>query len=283
MTIRIALIVTGDMEKRALGASLHRVFPSADVEWVDTQRTDCFTSCKLGDVPVLRSPSGADSSVTKLANALIAAADPGRKGLSANLAIAVEDLEVCNRLQPERVVKWVRDAVEDALRDDVLREWWPSADRRERCRQRVQERCSFHLFSPMTEAYFFGEVDALARAGAQHSARIDPTSDLESFKTDDKDYLNPTTEHEHKEDPAHHPKEYRRFLCRPGDYKETAGGVDALKLLDWAAVTERREHVLFARSLFADIAEAVGAPSPFPGETHPLTRVRSGGLMRNLP
>jgi hypothetical protein len=40
--------------------------------------------------------------------------------------------------------------------------------------------------------------------------------------------------------------------------------------------------ITFAGSLFADLADALGIPSPFPGECHRLTERRQGGALRNL-
>ena len=36
----------------------------------------------------------------------------------------------------------------------------------------VRERCSFHLFRPMTEAYFFGDATALQRAGVSRPHQL---------------------------------------------------------------------------------------------------------------
>lgn len=66
-------------------------------------------------------------------------------------------------------------------------------------------------------------------------------------------------------------------------YRETVGGRAALATLDWTEVFRYEPHGLaFAHALFEDLADALGVPNPFPGASHPLTRPRAGGTLRNL-
>jgi hypothetical protein len=282
---RVALLVTGDVEKRALHLSLGRIFPEAAFE---PQQLDGFTSVELPAEPTF--DPARPSLAEKLAAALVSAVDPGRSGVPADLAFLVDDLELFNARVPERAVHHIRVAVERHIEAR-----WPSADRRGRSAGLVRERCSFHLLSPMVEAYFFGEPAALERAGATRPARIDPrVSDVEDFVTDDPDFLAPP-DGKHpvwaKAQRARHPKRYLQFLCDPeGDnpraYRETKGGHEALRSLDWRAVLDPPSHVRFARAFLADLAEALGSPelaTLFPGEAHGLTsRNDRDNVLRNI-
>lgn len=169
---RVALIVTGQAEHRALHLSLQRYFPDDRFE---PQYRDSFTSIPLPAAPAFNPER--PSLVEKLATALVAAVDPGRTGEPADLAVLVDDLELANTGAPERVVRHLRMAVADHVQRR-----WPSADRRDRCLQLLQARCSFHLLAPMLEAYFFGEPAALRRAGAQREPQLDGARDLEDFE-----------------------------------------------------------------------------------------------------
>lgn len=63
-------------------------------------------------------------------------------------------------------------------------------------------------------------------------------------------------------DRAQHPKRYLDYLCSPeisknrkARYKETRGGVNALKTLDWDSVfSGNPAYVKYQRSLFDDIS-----------------------------
>src|SRR5262245_33119391 len=103
---RVALIVTGELEKKALHLSLQHIFP--DVEF-DVRQRESFTSCALPEEPIFE--PGRLSLVEKLADALIAAVDPGRLGTPVDLAFLIEDLELLNMAAPERVVHHVRAAI----------------------------------------------------------------------------------------------------------------------------------------------------------------------------
>ena len=247
---RVALLVTGDVEKRALHLSLKRIFP--DVEF-EPQQLDGFTS---GELPV-EPPAfdaGNPSLVDKLAAALVSAVDPGRSGTPADLAFLVDDFKLWNTRVPERAVHHIRVAVARQLEHR-----WPSSDRRRRSADLVRDRCSFHLLSPMVEAYFFGEPEALARAGATRPAQVDPSvTDIEDFLVaDDAEFLAPP-DGKHpiwaKAHRARHPKCYVQFLCDPAGanpraYRETKGGHEALRSLDWRAVLAPPSHVRFAAAL----------------------------------
>jgi hypothetical protein len=282
---RVALIVTGELEKKSLHLSLGRLFPEAEFEVL---HLDGFTSCELPEEPEFE--EGRPSLVEKLADALISAVDPGRSGTPVDLAFLVDDLELHNVATPERAVRHLREAIPRRLEAH-----WSNADRRRRSAGLVRERCSFHLLSPMIEAYFFGEPAALVRAGAKRRAAFDPLSgDVEHFLTDDPDFLAPL-DGKHpiwaKPDRARHPKCYVRFLCDPDGgspraYRETKEGHEALRSLDWRGVLGPEAHARFARSLLVDLADGLGrseAAALFPGDRHALTaRNARDNVLRNL-
>lgn len=277
---RVALIVTGQAEHRALHLSLKRLFQ--DVQFEPMYR-ESFTANPLPEVPALEPTR--PTLVHKLAGALVAAVDPGRTNEPADFAVLIDDLELANAAAPERAIRHLRAAVKD-----YIERQWPNADRRDRCSQRVKDRCSFHLFAPMLETYFFGEPAALRRAGATREPSLDATRDIEDFETTDAEYLAacPPVAGEGAQArpppawafwPARHPKRYLQFLCDPSGsdpraYQETKGGCEALRTLDWHAVLARRDHVRFGRSFLLDLADALGRDDLvrlWQGASHPLT------------
>lgn len=292
---RVALLVTGKAEE-ALHHSLKRVFPEAEL--VMLPRRDGFTSAELPSRPLLhgRGTAPRPTNVERLAAALVAEVEPGRRDQKPpDLVVLVDDLELVNRSRPERVVEHVREAV----RSHLERHPWPSAATRERAYERVRERCSFHILAPMVEAYFFAEEAALRRAGAQRPSRVRASEiDLEEFLVQDQEFL------AHPDRPAGatlppwaiaqramHPKSYLQFLCDPSGtvaraYVETDGGRAALRELDWWAVVAPEAYVQFVRSLMHDMADALGqneVAARFKGFTHPLTwPPRRGNLLRNI-
>jgi hypothetical protein len=282
---RVALIVTGELEKKSLHLSLARFFPKVEFEVL---QLDGFTSRELPDAPAFE--EGHPSLVEKLAGALIAAVDPGRLGTPADLAFLVDDLELYNAATPERAVRHVRAAM--LLQ---LEARWSKADRRRQSADVVRQRCSFHLLAPMVEAYFFGEPAALERAGAMRPALFDPRGcDVERFTTGDPDFLAPPDGKQPvwaKLGRAQHPKHYVRFLCdpegnNPRAYRETKHGHEALRSLDWPCVLAPEAHARFARSFLTDLADGLDQPAVaalFPGERHALTsRNARDNVLRNL-
>lgn len=91
----VALIVTGDLELKSLGASLERLFPG--VKFL-TEKANGFTSNRIS-LPLPDMQTDAD----KLARRVIAAVDPGRTGEPADFAMVVDDLELPNHDQPDVV------------------------------------------------------------------------------------------------------------------------------------------------------------------------------------
>jgi hypothetical protein len=276
---RVQLITTGVMEERALGTSLRMGFP--DHDFVSRPHLDGFTSARLPPTPPLsRVPLNLD----KLAAMLIGVFDPGnrRDRPRPDFVVAVEDVELANADDPARITAALRETLSRRL------DAWPAnGGMLDRLREEVQSKVSFHLMAPMTEAYFFADAVAFARATAPASFRpnrFHPSIDVEAFTVDDPDYLDAPA------DPSSrwctdtgrqgHPKRYLMYLTEGsagGCYRETEHGVRALTGLDWSHVTRRAEHARFARSLLADLTDMLGTPiqaavaSIADGETHSLT------------
>ena len=266
MATRIGLITTGDCEHRALPGSLRRFFKEIDVEFVSVgaRCSDSVTSRHLTyPAPTTGVPTLVDKLVARMT------AEIERRD-APDFVVVIDDLELVNRATPQDVVALFRDSARRQLAQA------PTHRRAER----FQQRCSFHLFAPMLEAYFFGEPAALTRAGAKGPAFLDPTRPLEDFMSADIAYLASTT----SALDAQHPKLYLRFLAAPGGYRETKGGCAALETLDWSQVFRHpADRLEFACSLFDDLCDALEVVSPLPTRgTQHLTARRSGGVMRNL-
>lgn len=280
MTTRIELITTGKCEQLALGTSLARVFADADVRFENHHKglLNSFTSRQLTyPVPAdRRIPTEIDKAVDALVEAAISRKDP------ADFVFLIDDLELVNMDTPEIVVNLLRDAVERVSHDATHRNV-----------EKLRDRCSVHFLCPMLEAYFYGEPAAVVRAGAKHSAILNGGRSLEAFQSADLAFLGFSDVQRHpwrKPSRWRHPKAYLQFLNDPEDsgnraiqYKESKHGRAALETLDWEQVFARPPAELaFARSLFDDLADAMGVETPFPGACHPLTQRRSDGVLRNL-
>ena len=158
---------------------------------------------------------------------------------------------------------------------------------------RVREQCSFHLFRPMTEAYFFGDATALQRAGVSRPHQLPAGLDLENFRTIDQEFLAlPSGTSPDMPDREFHPKCYLRYLCDPTltdrrrRYRETAQGVAALGSLDWSDVLGPSPHCPFLHAFLDDLGEPLNNPLPFVSSAHADSRVRFPGpnnrILRNL-
>jgi hypothetical protein len=282
---RVALIVTGRLEQVGLPSALRRLFPG--VEFLP-EYFEGFTSCRLTSGPAAPRPIGIGTNAEKMATAMMLALDPGRREIPADYAFALEDLELANDDQPERVVNAFREAVRSCLPG-----LHNTALRQNRCETQVPLRCSFHLLRPMIEAYLFADPEALRRAGVKQAPSLVPGCDLEDFETDDPGYREIISASQ--VGPAsrlHHPKWYLRWLCDPtGEprekaFRETKGGVAALAGLDWNRVLGQPGRCPFLRSFVADLADALELSPPFPdGGCHPLTARHHPGrkdrLLRN--
>ncbi len=283
---KVVLITTGRCEQLALAASLKRYFPSATFEVPEVHHS--FTSSRVKAAPTPPpGPRRSETVVEKLASSMVAKTDPGRDGVPPDLVIAVDDVELVNVDQVDVVVAQLRDAVKRHLD----RYAWPSARRREQAAQRIREHCSFHLLCPMVEAYFYGEPPALERAGARLPSAVDANAiDLEDFVTDDAPFLAVPDREKYwaTSDRRKHPKRYIQYLCDPegadpSTYRESDGGAKALRALDWSGTFSTDTRAQLARSLFADLAEALEVDNPFPGTCHPFTSAPGpDAVLRNL-
>lgn len=281
----VQLITTGRMEKEALGVSLARLFP--EHEFRCPEPLDGFTSARLPPAPLA---TNTPINLDRFASRLIAAYDPGnrRDRPRPDYVIGIEDVELVNADEPARITAALRDTLQRRLSA------WPGGRQTvERIRDTLAERVSFHLMAPMTEALFFADANALARATAPGPDRVNrfdvATCDVEAFEVDDPDYLGAA------EDPQSrwcspglrqgHPKRYLIYLTDPGSggrYRETVQGAAALRALEWSRVNSEPTRTRFARSLLADLADMLGSEGPS-GETHPLTwPPPRGAILRNL-
>lgn len=286
---QVVLIPTGRLEHAALAPALKRLFPDDDfIPRPKEKHLDGFTSTDVTRI-VLGGPIR--TNVEELAAELVASVSPGQRGRPADFAFVVEDLELVNDHQPDRVVQLFREAVERHIHKT-----WSSQQAQARAVTLVQERCSFHLFRPMTEAYLFGDPAALQRAGAGQTPQLSATPDLEKFQTHDSAFLQipngPFDRIVDMPDRQRHPKSYLHYLCDPTladkkrRYRETGGGVAALSQLDWQHVLVPPPHCPFLHAFLDDLAYALNHPLAFVSQahTHTLTRFPSGKnrLLRNL-
>jgi hypothetical protein len=280
--MRVVLIPTGKMERKALAASLLNIFPDVEFECEppdgtpDSLLPNSFTSSTLPS----KVHSAAEQNVDKLVRWLVATVEPGRKGRSKPaLVILVEDLELANVTQPEVVQRELSAAIQrhiERLRADPRRVLDPDL-----VAQALRERASFHLMVPMTESYFFGDPMALAQATPRAGdARLMPGADVEAFQVTDPAFLLPLppgaacphSADNHcpwdGEDRSRHPKKYVQYLNRSEqepfctNYKETQQGVAGLRALRWKTVLTEPNAAPYARVLIEDIAQAIDVECP---------------------
>ncbi len=276
------------MEHCALGQALANVFPDHSFEVRPKEKNlDGFTSCDVARLDAASSgpvPTNLEELAKELVNAIL----PGRRGHRADFAYVLEDLELCNRGQPELVLSVFRNAVDVYIRQTF-------SQRFDSIHAQVRERCSFHLFRPMTEAYFFGDAAALERAGASRPHQLPSDLDLEEFRTVDQEFLDlaaGTRDIVDMPDREFHPKHYLRFLCDPTlsdrrkRYKEKHQGAAALMLLNWSVVLGHPLGCSFLHAFLDDLGEALNSPLPFVNSDFADSRARFPGprdrILRNL-
>jgi hypothetical protein len=284
----VALIPTGKLEHTALGPALARLFPDHDFVVRPPERhLDGFTSRDVAPLAVGPSdpiPTNLDELAKELVNSIF----PGRRGQRIDFAYVLEDLELWNQGHPELVLRLFRDAV-----DSCIRRTWPQQS--EPRYTEVRERCSYHLFRPMTEAYFFGDASALERAGIIQQPQLPANLDLEQFRTVDQAFLALPPRTDRIADMPRrelHPKSYLHYLCDPTladrrrRYRETVNGVAALESLDWAQVLRPSPRCPFLHAFLDDLTAALNAPLPFVNSANTDPRVRLPGpknrILRNL-
>lgn len=262
-----ALIVTGTLEKRGLPDFLGRRFAATGWSFQALLTLNGATS-----VPLARGTAHAP--MQRLADALVKATQGGRNRESYELVLVVDDLELANQGQPEVVVDVLRDALEQSISRTIAAEGLGTAAEN-RLRTRLRGHASFHLLDPMPEAYFFDDAQALSPLGLTPAAVVlrppygTPGWNAEDFQADDPAFAPEVAASNAAMAAAgrawwreeRHPKRYLQHLMRPRTYFETEHGVAALAGLPVNAWPRQRTCPLLS-SLLADIADAVGAPSP---------------------
>ena len=300
---RVVMIPTGLAEWHGLPGAFRRLFPEhtfevlpSDEELVadpDSYPLDGFTSCALSEASEREPPESAQELVSRAAGAAVG--DERARVEGADLVVILDDLEPANVGQPDRVVRVIRAAVAAHLASVLL-------PHRDKTRDVLRAKVSFHLAAPMIEGWFFGDPDGLERATrgvrcATNANRFAATADPEGFVVDDPDYASatesacPTWVRKGRKrrqcprwlspaiDRMRHPKAYLQWLCLDGNashgtkYKESDHGAAALRDIDWAALLGREDpaHLQFLSALVSDVADAVGVHP----QTGPLTRATS--------
>lgn len=283
----VVLIPTGKMEHAALATALSRLFRNHDFavrppesHLVGFTSRDVATLRPLEQAPI-------PTALEELAKTLVNAIFPGRRGEHVDFAYVLEDVELCNQTHPERVLRLFRDAVNSCIQND-----WPQQSGPRYAE--VRKRCSFHLFRPMTEAYFFGDPESLRRARVQLPHVLPGHPDFEHFRTADQAFLNLAAHDRIADMPQRefHPKAYLHYLCDPtltdrrARYRETVNGVRALESLDWERVLREPPHCPFLHAFLDDLGQALNSPLPFIDPSHADPRTRfpgpKDGILRNL-
>lgn len=287
--IRVRLIVTGDLERGAMGASLRRYFP--DITFLPPVQLHSMTS---SPAPPITRGARPPAQIRRMAAAMVAECfDRGRH--AADAVFAIDDLELVNMHRTSVITEWLRMALEQEV-DERRSSHLPRGE----ITRGLRERASLHFMVPMIEAYFFADPGALMAAGLPPSTMPALTDvDVENFGTDDPSFLlHADVENRRRQSAgrshrsfAKHPKEYLQHLCvrdAGRGYIETRDGVAALERIDWLHVCEKPGVARHIRSLFADLAELAQVANPLgEGETAAETWKRhssaeSERCLRNL-
>lgn len=275
---RVALVVTGRLEFSGLAPALKSLFPTADffiAPSLEEEDLRDSTSTLVDPERNARDTENGDEIVIDSLTAHLAGSLCGRE--HADLAVFIEDLELVNRGNEPRVLQAVRESVQRHTRRVAQRRGAPRD-----LDARLRERASFHLFDPMVEAYFYDDpaaLDAAAGRAMGHPPGRVAGVDPERFLVEtiaDPDYFAAVGECELHKRPkdrkcpwggdhrAGHPKKYLKYLCRKApphhfcsDYKETVGGVAALRRLAWSTVLSTPGSAPFLRALIEDLEDAL--------------------------
>jgi len=257
----VALLPTGSLEFGAFAYEFSRLFqPHTFHVYPPERQLDGFTSNPVNSL--VNNPDGpVTSRLEELAINLVESIFRKRRNEPRfDFAFVVEDVELANDHQPDLVIRLFRDAV-----DRYAQQSWAQADQGKIVE--IRERCSFHLFRPMVEAYFFGDAQALQRAGAVRSPQLPFDLDLEQFCTVDARYRDlPENVNAFITDMPRrlrHPKSYLHYLCDPttenkkARYRETRGGIQAFRNLNWEQVLSSAPHCPFLHALLDDVGQAL--------------------------
>jgi len=274
------------MEWNGLPSALGRLFPGHDFYAVPTPREidsnpdrfplDGFTSFTLTSAHEANPPEAARELVGRAAQEALG----DRRRAAADLVIVLDDLELANAHQPDRVARVFCNAVFNHLGATLESGGFTYASTMVALKARV----SFHLISPMVETWLFGDPGALSIAGVPTGSPVHAEPDLEAFETRDPAYLAATSadcpripaarakKYRPKwlgvADRSQHPKGYVQWLCRNGElktcttYAEAGSGAHALRQLDWAALLVRPGSPgRYLRALLSDLAYTLGPPA----------------------
>ncbi|MBF0310710.1 MAG: hypothetical protein HQL56_14400 [Magnetococcales bacterium] len=211
----------------------------------------------------------------------------------ADLVVVMDDVELGNLGQERVIAQHYINAVKRVLQQKSPSSSFPLG-------VLFRQKCSFHLFKPLPEAYFFGDPSALRQAGVG-SASIPPhlvhPTDVEQFESNDPAWLSVCygeNTRRRKEIPwwshERHPKHYLDYLVHVNnlDYSETIQGKLALQNLNWRAVPKGELDTPLIRSLFQDIADWFQIPNPIGNGSldpsfYPPSSVHSSSLvLRNM-
>jgi hypothetical protein len=297
--MRVAILPTGRMELRGAPVALKALFPTHDFYGIAEIATDSkpFSSFTSSGKPL--EPNAPNGEVDEIVQQMAAELVPGRRGCAPDLLIVLEDLELANRHQPEVVVQVFRAAT---VRH-VAKLQSSDPNLAVRVTAALQWKASFHLATPMIEAWLFADPNGPCNAGVPED-RLPPNwesaRDPEDFLTRDPAYLTddcsactawhalpPRRAKDHKpgwckEQREVHPKSFLAWLCRDpakkncSRYRETHEGANALELLDWAAALRCPEHCTYLRALVEDLADGLGETLALPvGNVSPHTSHRA--------
>lgn len=271
---RVAIVPTGEMEQRGLPAALSSLFPCHDFISVPASPCSSFTSDASGTASLPQQRLPKPSVAERLVQQAAFACAGGRRGGAADFAIIIDDLEVPNLEQPDVVVDHMRQAARHHV--DRIRE----IDRisAEETAGILKDRVSFHLASPMIEAWLLADPGGAKRAGAHPRLlppQLEPHCDPEflrivdaCFLHDEGGYLPDNVK------PAwlkksnvrpHHAKAYLSWLCLDPEvrgatrYQESGTGAAALGGLNWPAVfPDATPRMPFLSALINDLSAALG-------------------------
>lgn len=314
--MKVAILPTGRTEWHGMARMLKRLFPTHDFYCLPTKaevQSDPdhypypgFTSTQLTSVHLNEPPESARELVSRAAQEALG----DRRHTAADLVLIIDDVELPNMTQLNRVVAVMRRAVEVHLSE------LQSVGHHGRTATVLREKVSFHLIAPMVEAWFFADASALAKAGVDATTQVHfcTTTDPEVFMTNDPAYLAATEAdcptwaampqgRKKKLRPKwlgsqpreQHPKGYLQWLCRASSernctsYSETSNGGEALAELSWQAVSIRDpEHFALLRALVEDLADGLATapaqPIGAPKVGSPTSRSDAprGALLRNI-
>jgi len=186
----ILLIVTGEMEMQALPRSLKRFFPSLHADEALTWTVDGNQGATEHRLDISKEPN---SSMRRLAKKMIEAFK--LKVGQPDLVIVIDDAELGNIGQEDVVANHFRRATEKTL--EIEHKQNPAYAKK--LRENIRSRASFHLLTPMPEAYFFGDSNTLSTMGIEpNKPKLRHMTDVEKFESNDPHWLS-ICEHENNQ------------------------------------------------------------------------------------